>query len=105
MYRNESSKALFPSLHHRKEGRLHRQENVAKPPKPMQTGGFPCPAIGKPPRPRGQRRLRDILFDRSATPPCGDARRGMAILQFVHNSMTADDLANCNRVGVDRAPL
>src|SRR5439155_9682879 len=39
-----------------------------------------CP-IGKPPRPRDQRRLRDILFDRSATPPCGDARRGMALLE------------------------
>ena len=34
--------------------------------------------IGKPPRPRYQRMLRDIFIDRSATPPCGDARRGMA---------------------------
>jgi ankyrin repeat protein/mono/diheme cytochrome c family protein len=50
-------------------------------------------AIGKPPRPRDQRRLRDILFGRSATPPClrlhaialalrgGDARRVMALLE------------------------
>jgi hypothetical protein len=35
--------------------------------------------IGKPPRPRYQRKLRDVFFDRSATPPCGDARRGIAL--------------------------
>ena len=44
--------------------------------------------IGKPPRPRYQRMLRDIFIDRSATPPCGDARRGVAPFQFVHTLET-----------------
>src|SRR5207249_5091766 len=28
-----------------------------------------------------------IIFDRSATPPCGDARRGIALFQFFHSSI------------------
>src|SRR5436190_1514407 len=43
-------------------------------------GGFPpCSgaAVGKPPRLRLLRRLRGILFDDAATPPCLDARRGV----------------------------
>src|SRR5215510_8980565 len=42
-------------------------------------GGFPLVSIGKPPRPRDQRMLRDIFIDRAATPPCRDARRGIAL--------------------------
>src|SRR5881296_2091412 len=37
--------------------------------------------IGKPPRPRDQRMLRDIFFGREAIPPCGDARRGIALFE------------------------
>src|SRR5204862_7022969 len=98
--------ALFPSLHHRREaqarqraaskeeGRLRHQENVAKPPKLTQPGWFFFLfSIGKPPRPRDQRRLRGIFVDRSATPPCGDARRGIrSILIRLHLPMTAHDL-------------
>src|SRR5213083_2553486 len=77
MNRNESSEALFPSLHHRKEGWLHRQENVAKPPKPMQTGWFSLRLSRKTtPSSRSEEASRYFL-DRSATPPCGDARRGI----------------------------
>src|SRR5439155_8748155 len=35
--------------------------------------------IGKPPRSRGQRMLRDIFLKRSTTPPCGDAKRGILL--------------------------
>jgi hypothetical protein len=80
----------FPSLHHRKEGWLRHKENVAQPPKRTQPGWFTFWfAIGKPPRPllklrAGALALRDEQKDasryfltRAATPPCGDARRGI----------------------------
>src|SRR6266513_1764300 len=77
-----ASNALFPSLHHRKEGWLHHQENVAKPPKPMQTGWFSFGLSRKTtPSSRSEEASR-YLFDRSATPPCGDARRGMATFRL-----------------------
>src|SRR5947207_533075 len=37
---NELQQAIFPSLHHSKEGRLRHQENFTKPPKLTQTGWF-----------------------------------------------------------------
>src|SRR5204863_4402601 len=40
-------------------------------------GGFPMNPKGKPPRLRLLRWLRQIFFDDAATPPCGDARRGI----------------------------
>jgi hypothetical protein len=40
---------------------------------------FIVDSIGKPPRPREKLMLRDIFLDRSATPPCGDARRGICV--------------------------
>src|SRR6185295_10195084 len=80
------SQALFPSLHHRKDGWLHRQENIAKPPKPMQTGWFSLPCDRKTTPSSRSAEASRYLFDRSATPPCGDARRGIS-LDF--NSFTA----------------
>src|SRR5437867_13344763 len=75
----------FPSLHHRKEGWLRHQRNFAKPPKLTQPGWFPLDSFGKPPRPRDQRRLRDIFL--IARPPllAVDARRGLSVLdsQFI----------------------
>src|SRR5262249_15993357 len=57
------SSAKVPSLHHSKEGGLRHKSNVAKPPLLAQTGWFSLRvSIGKPPRPRGQRTLRDIFL-------------------------------------------
>ena len=85
----------FPSLHRRKEGWLRHLENVAEPPKRRRRarsasaiarslkGGFPFVGIGKPPRPLQERRLRHIFLDVASTPPCGDARRGIACLAIL----------------------
>src|SRR5215470_16267287 len=60
--------AKLPSLHHSKEGWLRHKSNVAKLPLQAQTGWFSLRvSIGKPPRPRGQRMLRDIFL--IARPP------------------------------------
>src|SRR6266702_2193294 len=83
------SLARFPSLHHRKEGCLRHQENFAKPPKLTQTGWFSCCSHRKT-TPSSLLRLRDCaprrsadasryFLNRSATPPCSDARRGIAL--------------------------
>ena len=37
-------------------------------------------SIGKPPRPRWQADVSRHFLDRSASPPCGDARRGIALI-------------------------
>src|SRR5437762_14259487 len=83
--------AGFPSLHHRKEGCLRHQENFAKPPKLTQTGWFSfCSHRKTTPssletarwRACAPRRSADAsryFLDRSATPPCGDARRGVTL--------------------------
>src|SRR5687767_13583021 len=39
-------------------------------------------SIGKPPRPRCQRMLRNNVYTRAATPPCGDARRGLRLISI-----------------------
>src|SRR5215510_11403801 len=90
------SRARVPSLHHSKEGWLPHKSNVAKPPLLAQTGWFSLRvSIGKPPRPRGQRTPRYFL-DRSATPPCCDARRGL-----LHSC----DTSRNQRKGGHRPPL
>src|SRR5215468_5455348 len=67
-YELSCRRAIFPSLHHRKEGWLRHQENFAKPPKQTQPGWFSFLfSIGKPPRPRDQWMLRDIFL--LARPP------------------------------------
>src|SRR5690242_19970757 len=40
---------------------------------------FLLDSLGKPPRPRCQWMLRDVLLIARATPPCGDARRGILV--------------------------
>src|SRR5204863_9857088 len=75
MNRNE---AIVPSLHHRKEGWLSDQENCAKHPLTARPGWFSdennkenhpgCVCFGG----------FAIFFDYTATPPCGDARRGLS---------------------------
>jgi hypothetical protein len=61
-------------------------------------GGFPFVLIGKPPRPRDKRMLRDVFLDRSATPPCDDARRGILLdSNSFTPSMTAHDVKSRDR--------
>src|SRR5438093_3195868 len=69
-----------------RRGRLRHQENAAKPPQP-DAGGvvFLLFSIGKPPRPRDQRRLRNIFW--VARPPLLAMVQGgeYARFQFVHS--------------------
>jgi len=72
-------------LHHRKEGWLRHQENIAKPPKLTQPGWFSFLfSFGKPPRPHYQRMLRGILL--IARPPLLAVMQGgeYARFRFVH---------------------
>ena len=93
---NQLESSVFPSLHQRK-GWLRHQGNIAKPPakrkrdsaqpqvKQPQPGWFSFWfSIGKPPRPRDQRKLRDILL--LARPPLLAVMQGgeYARFQFVH---------------------
>src|SRR6266516_7023330 len=70
----------------KKRGRLRHQENAAKPPQPDAAGVvFLLFSIGKPPRPRDQRRLRGIFL--VARPPLLAMVQGgeYARFQFVHS--------------------
>ena len=85
---------VVPSLHHRKEGWLRHQENFAQPPTWTQPGWFSFVFQSENhPGFANQWMLRDI-FCRSATPPCGDARRGLFTLDSnsFTPSMTAGDV-------------
>src|SRR5213594_1095193 len=74
---NELRWCVIPLLASPQGGVAASSRNAAKPPKLTRPGWFSFGfSIGKPPRPREQRRLRNLL-DRSATPPCTDARRGI----------------------------
>src|SRR5262245_57510598 len=84
--------AKLPSLHRSKEGWLRHKSNVAKPPLLAQTGWFPLRvSIGKPPRPRGERTLRDIFL--IARPPL------LAVMQG------GDSCTTAIHSQVHRAPL
>src|SRR5439155_7532132 len=76
-----------PSLHHRKEGWLRHQENFAQPPKLTQPGWFSFCSYRKTTPASRSAEASQSFFDRSATPPCGDARRGIALFQFFHSSI------------------
>src|SRR5439155_12913461 len=81
------NQALFPSLHDRKEGWLRHQENFAQPPKLTQPGWFSFCSYRKTTPASRSAEASQSFFDRSATPPCGDARRGIALFQFFHSSI------------------
>src|SRR5882724_9964524 len=81
------NQALFPSLHDRKEGWLRHQENFAQPPKLTQPGWFSICFHRKTTPASRSAEASQSFFDRSATPPCGDARRGIALFQFFHSSI------------------
>jgi tetratricopeptide (TPR) repeat protein len=81
------SQALFPSLHHRKEGWLRHQSNVAQPPKQTQTGWFSfCLNRKTTPASLPAEASRHFI-NRSATPPCGDARRGIKFVPLALASL------------------
>src|SRR6266487_2659938 len=82
-----SNQAQFPSLHHRKEAWLRHQENFAQPPKLTQPGWFSFCSHRKTTPAARSAEASQSFFDRSATPPCGDARRGIALFQFFHSSI------------------
>src|SRR2546422_11504995 len=73
------SLALLPSLHHRKEGWPSDQENIAKHPPIARTGWFSDKNKRKTtPSASASVASRNFLDD-ADTPPCGDARRGIAL--------------------------
>src|SRR6185295_14966740 len=95
-----ASAARLPSLHHRKEGWLRHQENVAKPPQRTQPGWFSfCIHRKTTPASRSAEASR-YLLDRSATPPCGDARRGVACdtkgTSMTSGPLSAEELRKMN---------
>src|SRR5947208_13552482 len=89
--------AGFPSLHHRREGCLRHQENFAKPPKLTQTGWFSfCSYRKTTPSSRSADASRYFL-DRSATPPCSDARRGVTLdCNLFTAPLARDYILGCN---------
>src|SRR5262249_19559275 len=70
--------ALFPSLYRRKEGWLRHPRNVAKPPKLTQAGVVFLSVLNRKTTPASRSADASRHFiNRSASPPCGDARRGI----------------------------
>src|SRR5262245_46889813 len=89
------SSAKLPSLHHGKEGWLRHKSNGAKPPLLAQTGWFSFSvSIGKPPRPRGQRTLRDIFL--IARPPLLALMQGGESCTTAIHSQPAPTAFLCN---------
>src|SRR5439155_20831430 len=83
----------FPSLHHRKEGWPSDQKIIAKPPLIARPGWFSDEDIRKTtPAASASVAARNLLDD-AATPPCGDARRGITLDSNLFTApMTADDV-------------
>src|SRR5919197_626303 len=85
---------LVPSLHHRKEGWPSDQEKIAKHPLLARPGWFSdgnkkenhpgCVCFG----------CFAIFFDDAATPPCGDARRGLGSLVTILTFHIRHDVVN-----------
>src|SRR6266581_4596793 len=79
------SSGIVPSLHHRKEGTLRHQKISRSHRNGRSRGGFPFVSIGKPPRLRSQRMLRNIFL--IAQPPLLAVMQGgdyATRFQFVH---------------------
>ena len=76
--RSDRGEGVVPSLHHRKEGWPSDQENGAEPPLKARTGWFSEPRKENHPVCVGFGGFALILDD-AATPPCGDARRGLRV--------------------------
>src|SRR5262245_24704783 len=78
------NKALVPSLHHRKEGWPSDQENIAKHPLIARPGWFSFCSYRKTTPAVSVSVASRNFFDDTATPPCGDARRGLALYSCSH---------------------
>src|SRR5205823_7026659 len=76
----------FPSLHHRKEGWPSDQENAAKHPLIARPGWFSDENKRKTTPAASVSVAARNFIDDAATPPCGDARRGITLDS---NSFTA----------------
>src|SRR5919197_5533412 len=74
-----SQASVVPSSHYREEGWMRRQENGAQPPSRRRRGGVPFRSTRNTTPASRRRRLRNIFLDRSATPPRGNARRGLRL--------------------------
>src|SRR6266487_2657480 len=84
----------FPSLHHRKEGWPSDQKIIAKPPLIARPGWFSDENKRKTtPAASASVAARNFLDD-AATPPCGDARRGITLDSNLFTApMSADNPA------------
>src|SRR6185295_13012971 len=87
----------FPSLHHRKEGWPSDQANIAKPPLTARTGWFSERHARKTTPSASASVASRHFLDDAATPPCGDARRGMACLKHSSIFFTASPSTPCTR--------
>src|SRR5262249_26320900 len=72
----------FPSSHHREEGWRRHQENGAKPSYRRRRGGVPCPFDRNTTLSSQKADAAQYFLDRSATPPRGDARRGIRFFKM-----------------------
>src|SRR5207237_10741812 len=80
------NRASFPSLHHRKEGWLRGRIRSREATLFRADGVVFLFVLNRKTTPASQSAdASRNLFNRSATPPCGDARRGMTLdSTFVH---------------------
>src|SRR5213592_4848284 len=106
---NKLESSVIPLLASPQGGWLRHQVNFAQPPKLTQTGWFSlCSHRKTTPSSRSADASRYFL-DRSATPPCGDARRGVAPTvaqrQFFTAPMTAPIPLIAGITGGHRPPL
>src|SRR5262249_51273553 len=94
---------IFPSLHHRKEGWLRHQELSRSHQSRRRRGGFP--AVGRKTTPSSlSKDASQHFIDRSATPPCGAARRGIRpvhrfVLTMANHSDRDSDLISQSETG------
>src|SRR5713101_8158467 len=78
--------SALPSLHHRKEGWPSNQWNVAKPPLIARPGWFSDQSERKTTPSASASVASRNFIDDAATPPCGDARRGVCWLRNIRSA-------------------
>ena len=78
--------AIVPSLHHRKEGWLRHQKISRSHQSRRSRGGFPFCVHRKTTPASRSADASQFFLNRSATPPCGDARRGACVIKKILRS-------------------